>query len=103
MPAETPRAVATSLTVWPIGPGASWDSATGRIPAPLTRPTVGFSATRPALLDGREHLGGFRRGLHADRQRREASGHGRGRASRGAPMGLAGGDQFTATFGLTVG
>ena len=35
-----------------IGPWESWDFATGIVPARLTRPTVGLSATTPARPDG---------------------------------------------------
>src|ERR1019366_1087474 len=52
-PASTLSPVATSLTVWPIGPGESCDLATGITPVRLTNPTVGFSATTPALPAGR--------------------------------------------------
>ena len=51
-PASTPSVVATSLTVWPIGPGESCDLATGSTPARLISPTVGFSPTTPALPAG---------------------------------------------------
>jgi hypothetical protein len=44
--------MAASRTVRHIGPGVSWVSDTGMVPARLTRPTVGLSPTMPHIADG---------------------------------------------------
>ena len=49
---STPSAVAASVTVRVIGPGASWDLAIGSTPSLDTAPTVGFRPTTPATPAG---------------------------------------------------
>src|SRR5512143_1644495 len=47
---------ATSATVRPIGPAVSCETEIGMIPLRLTRPTVGFSPTRPLTAAGQMML-----------------------------------------------
>jgi hypothetical protein len=48
----TSSTAAASHTVRVIGPGESWVFETGRMPARLTRPTVGSRPTTPATPAG---------------------------------------------------
>ena len=50
--ASTFSRIAASRTVRVIGPAVSWLCAIGRMPARLTRPTVGFTVTTPFWLAG---------------------------------------------------
>ncbi len=51
-PASAPSRIAASRTLRHIGPAVSWLCAMGMIPARLTRPSVGFTPTRPFPDDG---------------------------------------------------
>ena len=49
----TPSTIAQSSALRHIGPIWSSDSASGKTPARLTRPQVGFSPLRPFMVEGK--------------------------------------------------
>src|SRR6266540_3359031 len=51
-PWMTVRTTAVSVTLRVIGPAVSWAAEIGTMPVRLTRPSVGFSPTRPLAPDG---------------------------------------------------
>ena len=74
------RGVASTVRV--IGPGASWDFATGSTPVGRHEADRRLQADDAGDARGRDHLRRVGRGLQADRQRRQARG-GRGGAAGG--------------------